>query len=692
MEVSPPESPATSQITTQEIEAPVERDATIIVEAARIQPRASVTGSTTSFDARQIEYSGIRELADIDRLTPNLFQVDSSTRSFGDIFTLRGIGNTQFFSTPGVVLYVDDVPLFDNASFLTGLPDIESVTVHRGPQGTRFGRNAGAGVIEVRTRQPDNEFHFSAEGLWGDFDTQEYRASLSFPIVPDYLFFGFAGFYSNSDGFINNDFLEREYDQREGAGGRAILRWTPTPEWDVSLTFGLEGYDDGSQRIVPLDTTDPFTVSSDVDGETEIVRNYQALRISGEVPYGRLLAVTSRQEWEVNPSLIDLDLSPLPIATSTFEQELERWTQEIRLMSPEDWETFTYDLAFFGLWSDTDGLATRGIFGVDEPTEFNLEERNIAVSGRATWKPIDFFSIGAGLRFDHTRRTLDRRRFPIEFVPDPVFGPFGVFIPVEGTTAIEVRDAEEFTEWAPEFEVRVFPCETLSIFGRYSVGFKPGGFTAFADNPELAQFETERFDSFEVGVEGTAWDGRVQYAATGFYYDIENYQVERSVTPTEFLVFNAAEARAAGAEVQLVIEPVEGLRFEGGFGYTDISFEEYIDPITGESFIDNRAPFTPDVTWNVAAQYREPNTGLFARVEFVHIGETFFNERNDVAFAEPEHGILNVRAGIDRENFGIYFVGENLTDETYFTNRIPDINAGVVAQPRFLGVLAKIKF
>ena len=109
--------------------------------------RATVLGGGT------IEDKKISSVSDLSGLSPSLYVNSNAVQSYGDVITLRGIGNTQLFGDSAVSLYVDGVPAGNTATYSSALFDLESVEVFKGSQGHRFGKNSPGGVINIKTRR-----------------------------------------------------------------------------------------------------------------------------------------------------------------------------------------------------------------------------------------------------------------------------------------------------------------------------------------------------------------------------------------------------------------------------------------------------------------------------------------------------------------------------------------------------------
>ncbi|MFV9644847.1 MAG: TonB-dependent receptor, partial [Desulfobacterales bacterium] len=167
-----------------------------------------VPASISVFSDIQIEDADIRDTIDLTRLTPNVYVNRAAVQN---VIVIRGIStfDASLYSPAG--FYVDDVNFPLHHMHNPDLFDIERVEVLKGPQGTLYGRNSESGVINIITKQPDNELRGKIFGEYGSYDTEHgsspsYRAggSISGPLVKDKLYLGLAGQWENSDGFMKN--------------------------------------------------------------------------------------------------------------------------------------------------------------------------------------------------------------------------------------------------------------------------------------------------------------------------------------------------------------------------------------------------------------------------------------------------------------------------------------------------------
>ena len=129
-----------------------------------------------------LESRQVNSLEDLNGLSPNLHLSGNGIKSFGDVLTMRGIGNTQFFGSPGVQMYIDGVPQGNVFSYGSDLYGLEAIEVLKGPQGSRFGKLAPGGAINLVTKKPGKKQTSKVSASYATFNTQKYNISSSGPM------------------------------------------------------------------------------------------------------------------------------------------------------------------------------------------------------------------------------------------------------------------------------------------------------------------------------------------------------------------------------------------------------------------------------------------------------------------------------------------------------------------------------
>ena len=169
------------------------------------------------------------------QLVPSLNFQKSGTTLNQSIF-LRGVGTASFSiaGEPSVSTVVDGVVFARSGEAFSDLVDVAQLEVLRGPQGTLFGKNASAGVINITTKQPTRTSGGTAEASYfsgGEFRT---RASINLPLGGD-LLSRFTGFYGSYRGNIRNVTTGDKVNGYRHYGARAQIAYRP--DQGVHLAF-----------------------------------------------------------------------------------------------------------------------------------------------------------------------------------------------------------------------------------------------------------------------------------------------------------------------------------------------------------------------------------------------------------------------------------------------------------------------
>ncbi|MGF1448880.1 MAG: TonB-dependent receptor [Opitutales bacterium] len=622
---------------------------------------------------------------------PNFFAADTGTRSFGDIISVRGLANTLFFSNPAVAFYIDDVPVGAAFAAARNLADLRVSRFEAGPQGTRLGRNSQAGLIEVETFGPTDIWFTEARASYATFDQRRFSGLLSGPLggVPfrgeaqSPFAFSLFGFWEDRDGFVLNSTLGDETDTREAYGGRLKLEYAPSADFDITVSLEVDRIRDGSQQLVPLaNGPGSFLVASDLEGQTNIDRDLQSIRLRREFGLVQFKSITARQFWELDPSTVDLDFTAAPILTSEIRQQRRQWTQEFRFESLGDPDSAQWRAGLFGLYADNDNESVREIgLPAPEETTYSIEEYSLAAFGNLTLPWTEHARLTLGARGEVFHSEIDRAQTTFF-----------------GSTAF--TDEATFLNGALDAGIEVDAHRTLTLFGKVALAYKPGGFSGFASEA-LAEFDSERSFHAEAGFnfeESFQTVGDVQASFTVFFIRSSDYQFERSVPlSTDFIVVNAASAISHGVEATFGWQPVERLSFLASAGYNDARFDNFSDPFTGASLDDNRLPFTPRYTVRLAGEVKLLK-GLTVSGGVTALGETYFDEVNTTAFRQSEYAIVDLAVRYERDRFGVSVFARNLLDRAYFTSISPNISvvppfgAGSVGEPQVFGVSGWVSY
>ena len=191
---------------------PTSVDTIIVTAQKREQSLQDVPVVVTAVSAQQLQDAGVKDIKDLTVLTPGLL-VTSTSNETVTTARIRGIGtvgdNPGLESSVGVV--IDGVYRPRNGVGFGDLGEMERIEVLKGPQGTLFGKNTSAGVINIMSKAPGFTFGGSGELTVGDHGAIGASASVTGPIIEDVLAGRLYVAKRERDGF---------YDVRTGAGPR----------------------------------------------------------------------------------------------------------------------------------------------------------------------------------------------------------------------------------------------------------------------------------------------------------------------------------------------------------------------------------------------------------------------------------------------------------------------------------------
>jgi len=612
----------------------------------------------TVFDDGSVADKQIQGVEDLGAFVPNLVFM-SEGQTGRKIPAMRGLNAPSFsFATP-IGLYVDGVPVLNGIGYVSEILDIERIEVLRGPQGTLYGKNTEAGVINIITRQPDNAFtgKLTAQGAsWlsketGDGLGRRFTTSLSGPIIKDKLYLGIAGLYYQRDGFMENSFTGGTIDDRKRWFGRGHLRWKPTDKLDISIIASRNEFDDDGPRVnntvagaagswVPA--PEERKVPADMEGYNRSVVDSQALKavyaINGALT---LTSVTTNRVYDEDTGG-DWDFSSQTVGHNIIDRKYERTAQELRL----DYAKAGFKWLVGGYCDrDEKGVGFRNIS--DYPnfnmvTDRTLEGDAYALFANLAYPLTQQLGVIAGLRYEHQESEY-----------------------TDNFSGKHFDDSWDMVSPKAGLEYQITP--DIMTYATVSKGYRSGGFNPNApgSDSKYQSYDAEELWSYEVGIKNVLFNKRLIFNATAYYMDIKDMQVSEAVIldgglQSTSYISNAAEATSKGVELEITGRVTKGLTLSAAFGYNDIEFDLFRD--ADGDYSGNKNPLAPEYTFSLGALYRH-SSGFTAKVDFIGYGKMYLGKENE--YPRDAYEIVNMKVGYETDDMDIYLYGKNIFDQDY---------------------------
>ncbi|HEV2561999.1 MAG TPA: TonB-dependent receptor [Rhizomicrobium sp.] len=220
----------------------------VVVTSSKIKGDIqTVPIAITALSQEQLTARQIAGGPDLVKEVPNL--TFSKTNFTGYNIQIRGIGTQAISVTtdPAVAVAFNDTPFIRNHFFEQEFFDVSQVEVLRGPQGTLYGRNATAGVVNVVSAKPTDQFEAMASADIGNYHNRRYEGMVNIPIVGDTLDLRVAGEWTKRDGYSFNTLTNQPIDGRDLWSTRVTIGWKPVE--DVQAYLIWEHFQENDDRL-----------------------------------------------------------------------------------------------------------------------------------------------------------------------------------------------------------------------------------------------------------------------------------------------------------------------------------------------------------------------------------------------------------------------------------------------------------
>jgi len=663
---------------------------------------------------------------------------------------VRGLGNNPandgLESSVGV--YLDDVYLGRPGMVNQDLIDIDQISLLRGPQGTLFGKNTTAGVLNITTRLPSFTPQSIAEIDGGNDGYYQLRGTMSGPLDDDTWAGRLSYAKTSRDGFLDDVIDARRLNGIDRESVRGQLLFKPNDALSVRLIgeYAREdsaccvavlanlGPDGGAllmSRLAAANATevyDPNYLSTSINDPQHVHVRQEggSIQMNWHFAGGYdLTSITAFRSWQYLPTN-DADNTSVSASVDVGQAVHDaQWSQEIRLTSPSartaEWVAGLYyffqnqsNLAFTRY-----GPSAHLLYGL--PSFYNEAYSQIrsypktasyAAFAQSTWRLTNSWSLTAGLRDTQEQKTS-------EVVRDAPTGGAGVALalPVYDSGDLKLSNNNVSALLDISYQLNSHVLGYLSA----SRGAKAGGINESVPAPGLTTASLyvapETANDYELGLKSTQFDQHLLINFNAFWTEVKDYQATRLEQSTLGLfvqtLSNIGGVRTRGFETELTAKYLDGFAFNLNASYNEAIYTSYANaPCAAESLLAGRAscdlsgqPVVGAPKWIVNPDI-DVNRTLGAGVNaYMVVGyawrSSYFGTPDNSRYGKVEgYGLLNFRIGL-RSDIGprqweIALWASNALDKRYLVGGLGGATFGVYSlypgTPRFWGGTVRVKF
>ena len=563
------------------------------------------------------------------QMVPSLNFLKSGTTLNQTIF-LRGVGTATFSiaGEPSVSTVVDGVVYARSGEAFSDLVDVAQIEVLRGPQGTLFGKNASAGVINITSQMPKNELGGTVEASYFDRNEVRVKGSINLP-MGESLAGRFSAFYGSYDGNIRNVTTNEWVNGYKHWGARAQFLYDPSD--DLRIYVAADYYKNDDDCCADIIATAPltgagapttslaFAVLPTQNGANTRAVAQNLVTATKEEGWGvsaqadialgehTLTSITAYRGWD-NTEIRDgdwLDRAYVGFVQlhDSGPQTSNTFSQELRITSPGDTalsyvvgayysranatRTFTRNVtqctAVTG--APTNVLIPCGSVNANPSTfpsgsaTFGSTFDNIAVFGQATYKLSDTARLIGGLRYTHDKLSVFHSRNTT--LAGPGIQPsFPVTTSGTGAPAAPFTAKTSNDNLSGKAAFQMDFSDDVMGYASYARGYKGPAYNVFYNLTATGTnvIEPETSDSFEIGLKNTLLDGALTFNIAAFYSKYKNFQANNpdlvaGVVVTRFT--NAGTVSTRGIEMDMNWRAGKNTTVTAGLALTDAHVDQF---------------------------------------------------------------------------------------------------------------------
>jgi iron complex outermembrane recepter protein len=664
-------------------------DEIVVLADFRERAASEVPASITVLDAQEIESMAVQHFEELINAVPNLNWSGDGHRA--RYFQMRGVGELEQYQgapNPSVGFLIDDID-FSGIGTVATLFDMQHIEVLRGPQGTRYGANALAGLIYMRSAEPTAEFNGRVELQAGDDGMLGGGFAVGGGLNSDDSVMGrLSVHYHESNGFRDNTYLNRDdTNGREETTVRGRLKWSAGETWDFNLAALYVDVNDGYDAFAIDNSLTMLSDKPGKDAQESIGASFRA-DFDGDGMFN-LTSITSFADSDIVFSY-DADWgnddSWAPVLydyISVSDRKRSTLSQEFRLVA-DNW--------LFGLYAlrleDDISTLNRGEY-YDPGYDFADSLNDLFISD---YSATNYAAFG---QFDQDIGAIARLTFGLRVERRTT----------DYSDSAGLDSGPSDTMWGGELALSFDHSDTVTSFLSLSRGYKADGFNlGLAVPDEYRTFDSESLLNLEAGIKASLLDRTLRVNASVFAARHQDQQVRTSFQlnpgdPTSFgfVTINVEEGETLGVEADVRWLPADNWMLYATLGLLDTEFTDVSAPSLAN--LEGRSQaHAPEYTIAFGGSYDHPR-GFFARIDVSARDEFYFDVAHDERSQSYE--LVSARVGYRADTWSATLWARNLFDKNYavrgfyFGNEPPDFPNTLYTRsgdPRQVGVTFEKRF
>lgn len=715
----------------------------MVIARRREENVQTVPIAITVLSQQTLQDNNVQTLNDLTYLVPSL----SGTTNIPNAvrLSLRGQGESGNAAQPGVIMYLNEVPIpnFASGAISTGpgmFFDLESVQVLKGPQGTLFGKNSVGGAILLQTARPTNESGGSVQLSYGNYNDREIDGAVNIPIIKDVLLTRIAFNMQKRDGYTHllgepahpNGI---DGDNRDSQSIRATITFRPNESFQSDLiatdseyrsrgTYGVlvELIPGGAisklypnvtalfaqQQALGIRTAIPINVNDQANGYTRSLTNISKFSLPRDITIRNILSFHQENESlaadQDNTVLPFFDVYALP-----RDQTLSQWTEELQVLGRSFDQHLNWTMGVF--WQDQAmprdwTVENINVFG---GPDFNINKQGLlsrAVYAQGTYDLAPFIP---GLKFTAgIRYTQDSNSSSYLGGSGVCQGPAGNC----GTgTPSTTHGKSHAIPWTVGLDYQLTNDTLLYLTSRR--GYRPGGYNGPDPVTQLPNpaYGPEYVTDVEFGVKSTLHVGTAPIRMDADvwrqnYTDIQEPElISQGNTPT----MNAGSAHLWGAELEATALLTDKLQLGVTYDHSNLQYRSFNSGVpqgTIAALLSTTTFNNPPNKYGVNLRYRLP---MPSEAGNLAVKAVWNWQQSSGDYSVPggyglthAFGLLNGTLdwnGIYGTPLDLTLFASNILDKTYVTQAVPSFEPlffgygnEIFGEPRMYGLRVRFHF